>query len=98
MVTHADPSVRAEEGRWCKSHIYNANSLSFSEHRVYSHSYCKPMSTVMADLMTSQVHSTHATALVAREKKAAKQLRKDRSATDYCNLATAVPFLFVYHR
>lgn len=52
----------------------------------------------MADLMTSQVHSTHATALVAREKKAAKQLRKDRSATDYCNLATAVPFLFVYHR
>lgn len=72
MVTHAGPSaaVRTEEGKggWCKSHIYNANNLSFSEHRVYSHSYRKPMSTMMADLMTSQVHSTHAITLVAEKK------------------------------
>lgn len=54
---------------WWKSHIYNANNLSFSEHTVCSHSYCKPMSSAMANLMTSQVHSTHATALVAKKGK-----------------------------
>lgn len=63
--------VRAEPGKggWCKSHIYNANNLSVSQHRVYSHSYRKPKSTMMADLMTGQVHSTHAITLVAREEK-----------------------------
>lgn len=77
-----------------KSHIYNANNLSFSEHTVCSHSYCKPMSGVMANLMTSQVHSTHATALVAKKGKKTKQPRKDRGADRHCNLATAVPLLF----
>lgn len=36
---------------------------------VYSHSYRKPKSNMMADLMTGQVHSTHAITLVAREEK-----------------------------
>lgn len=64
-------------GDWWKSHIYNANNLSFSEHTVCSHSYCKPMSSAMANLMTSQVHSTHATALVA--KKGKKQNKRGKT-------------------
>lgn len=50
-----------------------------AEHRVYSHSYRKPMSTTMADLITSQVHSTHAITLEATGGK--KRQQNNRSET-----------------
>ena len=47
---------------------------------------------MMADLITSQVHSTHAFTLVATEKKVAKQQRQDRGGWEYCRVATAMQF------
>ena len=80
MVTHAGTwtAVSTEEGKvtGVNPTFIMQTTFSLSKHRVCSHSYCKPMSTTMPDLITSQVHSMHAITVEATEKKAAKQQKQ----------------------
>lgn len=73
MVTHAGPSavVRAEEskGAGVNPTFTMQTTFLFSPAWFTLTVTAKPMSTMMADLMTSQVHSTHAITLVARGEK-----------------------------